>query len=369
MPAKCRFGTPTLLFICLSSWLCLCSIADAGQYLVADRLLGRVLRYSSNGSYQGTLINDPTLGVGPTAGGISGITLSPNQSRLYVSDRTSNRIAVFSYNGSSAAKLFDITAPSAAPSTIFVPATVLFSQDASKIYAANLGPFTPLPAGNTVAQLTPNGVSAGPDLTGGPLVGRSGLAFNPSGDLLVSSFSLFGDGGVLRFNSGTNQFVPLVTDRPELRGAGNLLVVGNDLYVAACGGGRVGKFNATTGAIISSFGTNGYIPNLAFPASLALGPNSNSLLVGVLGATNGDSRVDEYDFNGNLLRVLASNTHSANFPGGDGQPPVANAFGFSEPTGIVFSTIPEPTSAVLVVVAAGALLTFTRGGMCRIRRS
>jgi DNA-binding beta-propeller fold protein YncE len=369
MPVKCRFGTLALWFVCLSSWISLFSIAEAGQYLVADRLLGRVLRYSSGGSYLGTLINDPTLGVGPTAGGISGITLSPNQSRLYVSDRSSNRIAVFSYNGSSASKLFDITAVSAAPSTLFVPATVLFSQDATKIYAANLGPFTPLPAGNTVAQLTPNGASAGPDLTGGPMVGRSGLAFNPAGDLLVSSFSLFGDGGVLRFNSGTNQFVPLVTDRPELRGAGNLLVVGNDLYVAAGGGGRVGKFNATTGAIVSSFGTSGYIPNLAFPASLALGPNGNSLLVGVLGATNGDSRVDEYDFNGNLLRVWASDTHLANFPGGDGQPPVASAFGFSEPTGIVFSTIPEPSSVVLVMSVMAILGIAGRGVTCRSRRT
>jgi hypothetical protein len=238
------------------------------------------------------------------------------------------------------------------------------------MFVSNLGPFSPLPSGTTVAQLTPNGASAGPDLTGGPAVGRSGLAFNPAGDLLVSSFSLFGDGGVLRLNSGTNQFVPLVTERPELRGAGNILVVGNDLYVAAGGGGRVGKFNATTGAIISSFGTDGYIPNLAFPASLALGPNGNSLLVGVLGATNGDSRVDEYDFNGNLLRVWATNTHSLNFPGGDAQPPVANAFGFSEPTGIVFSTIPEPSSLLLAIsIVATVAGVSTRGVLCRVRRT
>src|SRR5687767_9498271 len=102
MPVTCRFGALAQFLICLASWVFLSSIVEAGQYLVADRLLGRVLRYSSYGSYLGTLINDPTLGVGPTAGGISGITLSPSQSRLYVSDRTGNRIAVFSYNGTSA---------------------------------------------------------------------------------------------------------------------------------------------------------------------------------------------------------------------------------------------------------------------------
>jgi hypothetical protein len=343
----------------------LVTYAAAGQYLVADRLLGRVLRYSAEGSYLGTLIDDPGFGTGPMAGGISGITLSPNQSRLYISDRTSNRVAVYSYNGSSAAKLFDITAPTAAPSTIFVPASVLFSQDASEIYVANLGPFSPLPSGTTVAQLTPDGMSAGPDLTGGPAVGRSGLAFNPAGELLVSSFSLFGDGGVLRFNSASNQFETFVSSRPELRGAANILTVGNDLYVAAGGGGRVGKFNATTGALDTNFGIDGYIgpnANFAFPASLALGPSGNSLLVGVLGATNGDSRVDEYDFNGDLLRVWATNTHGANFPGGDDQPPIANALGFSEPTGIVFSTIPEPASIGLVLLGAVALSALRRRG-------
>jgi WD40 repeat protein len=344
------------------------SICAAGQYLVADRLLGQVLRYSENGTFLGTLINDPSLGVGPMAGGISSLTLSPDQSRLYVSDRTSSRVAVYSYNGASAAKLFDITAVSAAPSTIFVPAGVLFSQDASKIFVANLGPFSPLPAGNTVAQLTPDGVSAGADLTGGPAVGRSGLAFSPSGDLLVTSLNLFGDGGILRFNSTSNQFETFVTPRAELRGAANLLVVGDDLFVSAGGGGRVGKFDANTGALDTTFATNGYIGNLAFPASLALGRGGNSILVGVLGATNGDSRVDEYDFNGNLLRVWAMNTHSTNFPGGDDQPPAASILGFSEPTGIVFSTIPEPGSAFLMILGtAVCALVRCRSRTTRLR--
>jgi hypothetical protein len=71
--------------------------------------------------------------------------------------------------------------------------------------------------------------------------------------------------------------------------------------------------------------------------------------VGVLGSTTGDSRIEEFDFNGNSLGVWATNTHSTNFPpNGTGTVPSNNIMGFSEPTGIVFSTfIPEPSSALL----------------------
>ena len=150
MMLNCRARIFSFLFVGLYFFSATASsVHAAGQYLVGDRTLGRVLRYSDDGAFLGTLINDPTLGVGlgSNDGGITGLTLSPDQSRLYVSDRLSNRVAVYSYTGNSASHLFDITAVTAAPSTLFVPATVLFSQDASKIYVGNLGPFSPLPVG------------------------------------------------------------------------------------------------------------------------------------------------------------------------------------------------------------------------------
>jgi hypothetical protein len=331
-----------------------------GEYLVGDRTLASVLRYDENGNFLGVLLTDPTLGVGTdqNVSGLSAMTLSPDQSKLYVSDRIHNRIAVYNYTGTSASFAFDIGYPNAAPSTLYSPAGTIFSQDGSKLYVANLGPYNQffLPAGDTVGVLTPTGFSAGPDRTGGPPVGRSSLAFAPNGDLLVTALALFGQGGVLRYDSGTNQFVDLVTPRPELNGAAAILTVGNDLYVAASYGGRVGKFNATTGVLDTSFGAGGYVsgnPNYVFPASLALGPDGNNILVGFLGATTGDSYIMKLDFNGNLSGPWASNTHATNFPpAGTGTVPSANILGFSEPTAIVHSSvIPEPATAIFVVLS------------------
>jgi sugar lactone lactonase YvrE len=311
---------------------------------------GRVLRYSESGDFIGLLLNDPSLGTGNTFGGISGLTLSPDQSRLYVSDRVGQRIAVYDYNGFSATHAFNIFANGG--STIEVPAGVLFSQDESTIYVSSIG-FTAM--SDKVAQLTPAGVSVGPDLTGGPANGRSGLAFDPNGDLLVAALAFGGSGSVLRFNSGTNMFETLVAPAPELRAAAALLVHGNDLYVAAGEGGRVGKFDALTGAIDAGFGTAGYITGLVFPASLALAPGGNSLLVGSLGGFSGDTaaRIDEYDLDGNLIGTWAENTFAANFPGGM----IGDEwFGFSEPTAMVFSSvIPEPAGAVLMLMGAIAV--------------
>lgn len=352
---------PYLLGLLFASTVVSCivpvSIGAAGQYLIGDRTLGRVLRYSEDGTFLGTLIRDSSLGagVGMNDGGITGLTLSPDQSRLYVSDRLNNRIAVYNYTGYSASHLFDITAIAAAPSTLVVPSGTMFSQDGSTLYVANIGPFNQfqLPAGDRVGQVTPDGASAGPDLTGGSATGRAGFEFTPGGDLLVSTFNVVGSGGVLRFDSSVNQFVDFITPRTELRGAGTMLRVGEDLYVVAGYGGRLGKFGANTGALDTSFGTNGYLGpsvDFAFPASIALGPNGDSILVGILGATTGDSRIEEYDFDGNSLGVWATSEHETNFPpNGTGTAPSSIILGFSEPTGIAFSTIvPEPSSVLLV---------------------
>jgi len=365
MTLICRtriFTFPLAVLIVLSAWVS--GTEAAGQYLIADRLLGRVLRYSESGAFLGTLIDDPSFGYGPATvvspgGGLSGIALSPDQSRIFLTDRNSSRVVVYSNQGNSATKLFEFT--SNGTSTIQSPVGVLFSQDGAKIYVSNLG-LSPLPATDKVAQLTPSGVSAGPDLTGGPTKGRSGMAFDPQGRLLVANFNLYepGGGSILRFNSVSNQFETFIGPLDALTGASNILVHGNDLYVASLGGSNVSKWDATTGALQAGFAAGGFIPpsaTFSLPASLALASDGNTFLVGVLTPSDGAGDIQRFNSSG-VLSPFASNTTAANFPSpaGINGPPAAVATGFSEATGIVFtSIIPEPSSVILGLIGVATI--------------
>lgn len=357
MKLYCYSGSLSLLFSGVLGALFVVTSAggaDAGEYLIADRIGHRVLRYSESGTFIGVVLDDPSLGTGNAMGGISALALSPDQSQLYVADRVGQRVAVYDYNGTSTSFAFNIFANGA--STMQVPAGILFSQDASEVYVSSIG-FTGM--SDKVAQFTPAGVSAGADLSGGPATGRAGMAFDPLGRLLVTSFDFGGNGGVLRFNSGTNLFETLVAPAAELGGAANLLVIGDDLYVTAGTGGRLGSFDVNTGALDMSFGTGGYVSGLAFPASLALGPDGDSLLVGNLGGgfpNDPSNRIDEYDLDGNFLGIWANNTFAANFPMGM---PGDTWFGFSEPTAIVHTTvIPEPAVFTMALVGMGLIAIF-----------
>ena len=135
----------------------------------------------------------------------------------------------------------------------------------------------------------------------------------------------------MRYNQAASAFEPFIAN-PALAGASNLVVAGNDLYVAAGFTGEVMKFDATTGAPNATFAP---ISNLEFPASLALAPDGNGILIGVLGATNETGRIDRYSFNGTLLGTFATNSNSM------------PALGFREATGMLVSPIPEPSTAAL----------------------
>jgi hypothetical protein len=329
--------------------------------LVGDRLTNRILKYSNGGAFLGVVVDDDAnLGSGSGNNiGISAVTLSPDLTHLYVGTLDS-KVVRYDFNGTLATNPAVYVSNGA--STISGPGGLLMSPNGNTLYVANRGPFANL---TTVAQLDPNGVSAGANLTGGPTTGRTGLAYDPNGTLLVgafgSNFSPTGapGGGVLKFDSGSNAFVDLIPQNTALAGTSSLLVNGNDLYVVASVSnnffqGVVGKFNATTGAIDGAFGAGGYVtPQVTFPASITASADGSGFLLGMLNAAvNGGGRVDRYGFNGTQLGVWASPVSMAN-----------EALGFREATTLL-TVVPEPATL------AGAFVAFVAlGGIARrVRR-
>jgi DNA-binding beta-propeller fold protein YncE len=269
------------------------AVLAAPQVLVADRLGNRVLSYDVDGNLTGVVLDDPNNLDEP-----NGLALSKDRAHLYVSSRQNSRVVRYDFDGTTGSNPAVIV-----DSGIDVPASLLFSDDGQTLYVANLGTFFD---GASVAQFDPNGASAGADLTGGNPSGRTGLAFDPAGNLMVGAFQ---DGAVLKYNSGTSQFEYFIGPDVNLAGAGNLLVVGNDLYVAALSffpsAGNVLKYDATTGD--EDLGFNA-IFGQDFPASLSLAPDGSGFLLGILGATDGTGRIDKYAFNGNFIETFANSS-------------------------------------------------------------
>jgi DNA-binding beta-propeller fold protein YncE len=309
------------------------AVAEAKEVLISDRTTNSVFRYDESGNFIAPLLTDNVNLNGP-----SGLQVSPDGTKLYVASSGNNQVVQYDYN---------YAAGTATNATVFAdgadglsfPNSVKFSPSGDKVYVSNLG-------GSGVAQFNPNGSSAGAPINGlvggGAFFQFSGLDFAPNGDLLVGAFQDFpagANGAVARSNAAITSISDFIGASPSLNGVGNLLVVGNDLYVTGGFAGTVSRYNATTGALDNTFSINGLI----FPASLSLSPDGNSLLVGVLGFANGTGQIAQYNFDGT--------------PVGDGIWAAAQnsiSLGFSEATGIVV-VVPEPSSLVLVGVAIASL--------------
>ncbi len=272
--------------VALMSVLSLAAESFASELLISDRLSNRILRYSASGSFLGVLTDDTAYLSEPNGMAVIGST-------LYVANRQNNSVVGFSYDG------YTATNPPIVVNTgLNVPASILIqdSGEAAKMYISNLGAAFD---GATVTQLFLDGAPAGDDLTGGLPVGRSGLAFAPDGSLLVSSFQ---DGEILKYNSEAGAFESFIGSGGMLFGAGNMIVDGNSLYVTYGFSGAVMKYDATTGQPDPGFTP---ITNLVFPASISLAPDGNGILIGVLGL-GGDGSIERYGFDGTHLGRFAA---------------------------------------------------------------
>ena len=214
------------------------------------------------------------------------------------------------------------------------PSSILFSQDGSKVYVSNLG-------GAGVAQFDTNGAVAGPPVNGtvggGAFFQFSGLAFAPTGELLVGAFQDFPAGtsvSVAKSNAAISSLGDFLTPAASLNGVTSLLVDGDDLYVAAGFAGTVQRFDANTGVVDPSFGLTG----LEFPQTLLDNPNGSGFLAGILGFTDGSGKISKYGYDGSFQGVFAS----------------AGGGGFTEATAFV-SVVPEPATIGMLTCAAAAL--------------
>lgn len=298
----------------------LSTAAQAGDLLVADRLSNSVYRYSESGALLGTVLADNVNLNQPT-----GLALSPDLTKLYVASFQNSQIVAYDYN---------LAAGTASNPTVFAagfadnlatPSSILFSRDGATMYVSNLG-------GTGVARFNLDGSSAGPPLQfaapqNQSLFQFSGLAFAPSGELLVGAFQDFpagSSGAIGRASAASTTFAPLVGPATSLNGASGLLVHGDDLYVTGMFSSNIQRFDANTGAHDPTFS----VTDLIFPQGLLAAPDGNGLLVGILGVSNGAGHIARYNFDGNLLGTFAST-------GGGG---------FTEAT--AFIEVPDPVSQV-----------------------
>jgi DNA-binding beta-propeller fold protein YncE len=302
--------------------------AHADQLLVADRLSNAVYRYSGNGTLLGTVLTDNVNLNQP-----SGMALSPDSTKLYVASSANNQVVQYDYSLATGTATNPTIFGDAAEGLAF-PSSILFSQDGSKVYVSNLG-------GTGVAQFNTDGTVAGPPVSG--LVGGgayfqfSGMAFAPTGELLVGAFQDFPGGttgAVAKSNAAISAIADFVAPSTSINGASGLLVDGDDLYVSGLFAGTVQRYDATTGALDPSFGLSG----LAFPQGLLANPNGPGFLAGILGFANGSGNISKYGYDGSFLGVFAS----------------AGGGGFTEATSFV-SVIPEPTTIGMLTCAAAAL--------------
>jgi len=141
----------------------------------------------------------------------------------------------------------------------------------------------------------------------GGLSQAEGLGFAPDGSLLVNSF---GSGQVLRYNGTTGAFEKVFASISSPTG---MVFRGADVFVSSYYGAYVDEFNATSGALVTTFVTTGS-GGLGEAHGLTFGADGNLYV-----ADSAHNDVLEYNgTTGAFIKVFAS--------GG----------GLSSPTGITF---------------------------------
>ncbi len=286
------------------------SHGEGADLLVADRLTNSVYRYSELGDLLGTVLTDNVHLSQP-----SGMALSPDRTKLYVSSFQNSQVVRYDYNPLTGTAT-NATVFATSIDGIVTPGGIAISGDGQTIYVATLG-------GTGVVRFKADGSLAGaPLMLGSPenqtLFQFSGLAWTETGELLVAAFHDYPagtSGAIARWVEGDPTLELLIGPSPSLSGASSLLVDGDDLYVTGMFASNVQRFELPGGTPETDF----LVEGIPFPQSVIKAPDGNGLLVGVLGFAEGTGDIARYDLAGNLLEFFLS-------PGNGG---------FEEPTVLV----------------------------------
>jgi sugar lactone lactonase YvrE len=262
------------------------SVADL---LVADRLSNSVYRYSAGGALLGTVIDNATELNQP-----AGIGMSPDFDELYVSSSQNNRVMKYDYNAATGVASNPTIFADASDGLAF-PNDIQFGPD-GKIYVANLS--------GGVSRFNTDGSSAGPMLALPGNVQTSSMNFTGDGKLLAGAFQNAAQtrGGIAISDTPISAFTGmLVNFATAINGATGLMIHDDYLYVSGLYAGNIRRFTLSTGQIDASWGISG----LGFPQDLAVAPDGNGFLAGILGIINGTGNISRYAFDGTFLSTFA----------------------------------------------------------------
>jgi hypothetical protein len=270
--------------------------ARGSDLLVADRLSNSVYRYSDSGELLGKVIDHSPDFNQPT-----GIGVSPDLSKLYVSSSQNNRVMKYDYDPATGVATNPVIFADASDGLEF-PNDIKFSPDGNTIYVANLS--------GGVSRFKLDGESAGSKLEFSPPAGTgyfeaSSMSFTPTGQLLAGVFidPSGSGGGIAKSNDSVSAFPEyLVTPTPAITGATGLMIHNNFLYVSGLFSTSIRRFQLSNGQIDASWAISG----LGFPQGLSESPDGNGFLAGVLGFSNGNGNISRYSFSGEALGTFAA---------------------------------------------------------------
>jgi sugar lactone lactonase YvrE len=267
------------------------STSHAADLLVADRLSNSVYRYSEAGALLGTVVDNSTDLNQPT-----GIGMSPDFTELYVASSQNNRVLKYDYNAATGVASNPTIFADASDGLAF-PNDIQFGPD-GKIYVANLS--------GGVSRFNVDGSSTGPKLALPGNVQTSSMNFTADGKLLAGAFQNANQtrGGIAISDAPISAFsgTLLVNYAPAINGATGLMIHNDYLYVSGLYAGNIRRFALSTGQIDASWGISG----LGFPQDLAVAPDGNGFLAGILGVINGTGNISRYAFDGTFISTFAS---------------------------------------------------------------